>query len=161
MGSEKIIGYLQDHDCLSESNIGELEPMIIRESFLELGFGDEAITVFITDMTNHSAISMNLFAASQEWDTIQISNLIGAHNRLPETSSDDRRGPGTMVSDTIKAGTYIKQNDEKEFWYTLDGNEDQVITIELQDHEFDRITFLSENSEKWIDQINDIINSKK
>ena len=113
MGSEKIIEYMQDHDCLSESNIGNLEPIIIRESFLELGFGDEAITVFITDMANHSTASMDLFASSQEWDTIPISSLVGAHNRLPETSSDDRRGPGTMVSDTVKAGTYIKQNDEK------------------------------------------------
>ena len=157
MGSEKIIEYLQDHDCLSESNIGNLEPIIIRESFLELGFGEEEITVFITDVTNHSTASMDLFAASQEWDVIPISNLVGAHNRLPETSSDDRRGPGTMVSETIKAGTYIKQNDEKEFWYTIHRSEDQIITIELQNHEFDRITFVSENSKKWIEKINDIV----
>ena len=159
MGSEKIIKYLQDHDCLSESNIGNLEPITIRESFLELGFEDEEITVFITDMANHSAISMNLFAASQEWDVIPINNLVGAHDRLPETSSDDRRGPGTMVSDTVKAGTYIKQNDEKEFWYTIHRSEDQIITIELQNHEYTRITFVSENSEKWIEKINDMASS--
>ena len=160
IGSEKIIKYLQDHDCLSESNIGNLEPIIIRESFLELGFGENTITVFITDMSNHSTESMKFFAASQEWDVISISNLIGAHNRLPDTSIDDRRGPGTMVSETIKAGTYIKQNDEKEFWYTIDGNEDQIITIELQDHEFDRITFVSENSKKWIEKINEMVDSR-
>ena len=161
MGSEKIIEYLQDHDCLSENNIGNLEPLTIRESFLELGFGDDAITVFITDIANHSAVSMNLFAASQEWDVVPINNLVGAHNRLPQTNSDDRRGPGTMVSDTVKAGTYIKQNSEKEFWYTIHRNEDQIITIELQNHEFDRITFVSENSEKWIKKINEITDSRK
>ena len=161
IGSEKIIEYLQNHDCLSESNVGNLEPMIIRESFLEIGFGDEEITVFITDMTNHSTASMNLFAASQEWDTIPISNLVGAHDRLPETSSDDRRGPGTMVSDTVKAGTYIKQNDEKEFWYTIHRSEDKIITIELQDHEYDRITFVSDKNHEWIEQINKIVDSQK
>jgi len=161
MGSEKIIEYLQDHDCLSESNIGNLEPITIRESFLELGFGDEEITVFITDVTNHSTASMDLFAASQEWDVIPISNLVGAHDRLPETNSDDRRGPGTLVSDTVKAGTYIKQNDEKEFWYTIHRSEDQIITIELQDHEYDRITFVSDKNHEWIDQINEIVDSRK
>ncbi len=161
MGSEKIIEYLQDHDCLSESNIGNLEPLTIRESFLELGFGDEGITVFITDMANHSAASMNLFAASQEWDAIPTSSLVGAHDRLPETSSDDRRGPGTMVSETVKAGTYIKQNDEKEFWYTIGGNEDETITIELKDHEFDRIVFVSDKNYDWIGKINEIAHSRK
>ena len=161
MGSEKIIEYLQDHDCLSEGNIGNLEPLTIRESFLELGFGNDEITVFMTDMANRSAVSMDLFMSSQEWDTIPISNLVEAHNRLPETSSDDRRGPGTMVSETVKAGTYIKQNDEKEFWYTIHRIEDQIITIELQDHEYDRITFVSDKNQKWIEQINEIIDSRK
>ena len=159
MGSEKIIEYMQYHDCLSEDNIGNLEPLTIRESFLELGFEDEEITVFMTDIANRSAVSMDLFMSSQEWDTIPTSNLVEAHDRLPETSSDDRRGPGTMVSDTVKAGTYIKQNDEKEFWYTIHRSEDQIITIELQNHEFDRITFASENSEKWIKKINDMTSS--
>ncbi|MCH9658328.1 hypothetical protein K0U27_06480 [archaeon] len=161
MGSGKIIEYLQDHDCLSENNIGNLEPITIRESFLELGFGEEEITVFITDVANRSAVSMNLFTASQEWTTIPISNLVEAHNELPETSSDDSRGPGTFVSDTVKAGTYIKQNGEKEFWYTIHRSEDQIITIELQNHEFDRITFVSENGEKWIEQINKMVVSRK
>lgn len=161
MGREKIIGYLQNHDCLSESNIVNLEPLTIRESFLEIGFGDEAITVFITDMANHSTVSMNLFASSQEWDVIPIGNLVGAHSRLPETSSDDRRGPGTMVSDTVKVGTYIKQNDEKEFWYTIHRSEDQVITIELQDHEYARITFVSDRNHELIEQINKIVDSQK
>ena len=161
MISEKIIEYLQDHDCLSESNIGNLEPITIRETFLELGFGDEEITVFITDMANRSAVSMNLFAASQEWATIPTSNLVEAHSKLPETSSDDRMMGGTIVSDTVKAGKYITQNDEKEFWYTIHRSEDQIITIELQDHEFDRITFVSDKNHEWIEQINKIVDSRK
>ena len=157
MGSESIIEYLQNHDCLSENNIGNLEPIIIRESFLDLGFGENEITVFITDMSNHSVVSMNLFAASQEWAIIPIDNLIEAHNRLPETSSNDRIMAGTIVSETVKAGTYVTKNNDKEFWYTIGGSKDQIITIELQDHEFARITFVSENSKKWIEQINDIV----
>ena len=64
---------------------------------------------------------------------------------------------GTIATETEKAGTYITQNDDREFWYTLRGNDDPIITIELQDHEFDRITFVSENRKKWIEKINDIV----
>ena len=161
IGSEKIIKYLQGHDCLSENGIGNLEPLTVRESFLELGFGDDEITVFMTDMANHSAVSMDLFAGSQEWDVIPTSSLVGAHDILPETSSDDRRGPGTVVSETVKAGTYFKQNNEKEFWYTIHRSENQIITIELQNHEFDRITFVSDKNHEWIEKINEIVDSRK
>ena len=160
-GSENITEYLQNYDCLSDSDIGKFEPIHIRESFLELDFGKDMITVFITDRTNLSSVSMDLSITSQVWTTIPIQSLIGAHDKLPETSSDDRRGPGTIVSDTEKTGTYIKQNDEKEFWHTIGGSQDQIITIELQDHEFDRITFVSENNKKWIEKINTIVNSRK
>ena len=108
-----------------------------------------------------STVRFDFSTASQVWTTIPIQSLIGAHDRLPETSSDDRRGPGTMVSDTVKAGTYIKQNDEKEFWYTIGGSEDQIITIELQDHEYNRIVFVSDKNHEWIEQINEMADSRK
>ena len=158
-GSENITEYLQDYDCLSDSDIGKFEPIHIRESFLDLDFGKDMITVFTTDRTNLSSVSMDLSITSQVWTTIPIQSLIGAHDRLPETHSDDRRGPGTVVSDTEKAGTYITQNDNKEFWYTIGGSQDQIITIELQDHEFDRITFVSDKNQEWIEQINKMADS--
>ena len=160
-GSENIIEYLQNYDCLSDSDIGRFEPLRIRESFLELNFDKDMITVFITDRANLSSVSMDLSVTSQVWTTIPMQSLIGAHDKLPTTSSDDRRGPGTFVSDTVKAGTYFKQNDEKEFWYTIHKSEDQIITIELQDHEFDRITFVSDKNYEWIEQINKIVYSGK
>ena len=160
-GSQDIVEYLQRYDCLSDSNIGKFEPIQIRESFLELDFGKDTITVFITDRTNLSSASMDLSTTSQVWTTIPIDNLIGAHNKLPDTSSDDRRGPGTMISETVKAGTYITQNNDREFWHTIRGSEDQIITIELQNHEFDRIVFVSDKNEKWIEQINWMVNSRK
>ena len=161
MGSEEVTEYMQNYDCLSDSDIGNLEPITIRESFLELGFGEDVITVFITDMANHSAVSTDLFVASQEWAIIPTSNLVEAHDRLPETSMNDRMMAGSILSEIVKAGTYITQNDEKEFWYTIGGNESQVITIELQDHEFDRIVFVSDKNEEWIEQINEIVNSEE
>ena len=161
IGSKNIIEYLQNYDCLSENSVGKLEPITIRESFLELGFDEDVITVFITDMTNRSSVSMELFAVSKKWTTIPISNLVEAHNKLPETSSDDQIMAGTVISETIKAGTYITQNDDKEFWYTIRGSEDQIITIELQGHEFDRITFVSDKNHDWIDQINEVVDSRK
>ena len=160
-GSENITEYLQNYDCLSDRDIGKFEPIRIRESFLELDFDKDMITVFITDRINLSSASMDLSTTSQVWTTIPIQSLMGAHDKLPETSSDDRRGPGTVVSETEKAGTYITQNNDKEFWYTIHGSQDQTITIELQDHEFDRITFVSDKNHEWIEQINKIVYSRK
>ena len=124
----------------------------IRESFLELHFQDESILVLMTDKTNFSTFSQN-------FTTISINNLIKAHDELPQVSKDDRIIAGTIVSETVKAGTYVTENDDREFWYTIDGNEDEVITIELQDHEFNRIVFDSEKNKEWIIQINEIVRS--
>ena len=115
----------------------------MRQSMLELDFEEDVLTVFITDQT--------LFgSASHEWAAIPTDSLVEAHDKLPETSMNDRIIAGTIGTETEKAGTYITQKGDKEFWYTIRGNEDQIITIELQNHEFDRIVFVSENSKKWI-----------
>ena len=98
---------------------------------------------------------------SFEFTTIPVSNLVQAHNMLPETSMNDRIMAGSILSEIVKAGTYITQNGDKEFWYTIGGIESQVITIELQNHEFDRITFVSDHNKKWIEQINDMVISRK
>ena len=108
-------------------------------------------------MTDHAQFGRT----SQELTVIPIDSLVKAHDRLPETSMNDRIIAGSIVTETEKAGTYITQNGEKEFWYTIRGIESQVITIELQDHEFDRITFVSDKNHEWIEQINDIVDSRK
>lgn len=126
----------------------------MRESVLDLQFKNDIITVFISDQSIYGW-------SSRELTAIPIHNLVEAHDNLPETSMNDRIIAGTIAAETEKAGTYITQNDDKEFWYTLRGNDDPIITIELQDHEFDRIVFVSENSEKWIEKINEMVDSRK
>ena len=74
---------------------------------------------------------------------------------------NDRMIAGSILSEIVKAGTYVTQNDDKEFWYTIGGIESQVITIDLQDHEYDRITFVSDKNHEWIEQINKIVDSRK
>ncbi|QMU55209.1 MAG: DUF4377 domain-containing protein [Nitrosopumilus sp.] len=165
-GTFNIVEYLKNYDCLSDSNVGRFEPSSdsdskkmsdvqdlenMRKSILELEFGDDIITVLISNETYFGAMT------SFEFTTIPVSSLVGAHDRLPETDSNDRMMAGSMLSEIVKAGTYITQNDDKEFWYTIGGIESQVITIELQDHEFDRIVFVSDKNKKWIEQINDIV----
>ena len=128
--------------------------IVMSESVFEIHFEKDAVTVFITDHTRFGS-------TSRELTVIPIDNLVKAHDGLPETSMNDRIIAGTIATETEKAGTYITQNGDKEFWYTLRGNDDPIITIELQDHEFDRIIFVSEDSEEWIEHINDIVLSRE
>ncbi len=87
-----------------------------------------------------------------------MSSLVKAHDKLPKTSSADSIIAGSIVSETEKSGTYITVDGFKEFWYTIDdGNGYEPITIELRDHEFDRMVFDSENNQELIDKINEIV----
>ena len=142
-----------DSDSKKMEDVQDLENM--RKSILELEFGDDIITVLISDETYFGAMT------SFEFTTIPVSSLVQAHDMLPETSMNDRIISGSILSEIVKAGTYITQNEDKEFWYTIGGIESQVITIELQDHEFDRIVFVSDKNHEWIGQINDIVDSRK
>ena len=122
-----------------------------RESTLELRFEEKIITVLIRDETH---ISTNY----TELTTIPTSSLVKAHDRLPKTSSADRIIAGSIVSETEKSGTYLTEDGFKEFWYTIDdGNSYETVTIELQDHEFDRMVFDSEKSQELIYKINEIV----
>ncbi len=112
------------------------------------------MTVFITDQTQFGKVS-------KELTTVPIDSLVEADDILPETNMNDRIVTGTIGTKTEKAGTYITKNNDREFWHTIRGSEDQIITIELQDHEFDRIVFVSDKNEKWIEQINGMVNSRK
>ena len=142
-----------DFDSKKMEDVQDLENM--RKSILELEFGDDIITVLISDEAYFGAMT------SFEFTTIPVSSLLQAHNMLPKTSMNDRIITGSILSEIVKAGTYITQNEDKEFWYTIGGIESQVITIELQDHEFDRIVFVSDKNHEWIGQINDIVDSRK
>ena len=138
-----------DVESKKMEDVQDIENM--RKSILELEFNDDVITVLISDEIYFGAMT------SFEFTTIPVSSLVQAHDMLPETSMNDHIIAGSILSEIVKAGTYITQNDDKEFWYTIGGTESQIITIELQNHEYDRIVFVSENSKKWIEQINDIV----
>ena len=138
-----------DSDSKKMKDVQDLENM--RKSILELEFDDDVITVLISDETYFGAMT------SFEFTTIPVSSLVHAHDMLPETSMNDRMIAGSILSEIVKSGTYVTQNDDREFWYTIGGIESQVITIELQDHEFDRITFVSDKNHEWIGQINNLV----
>ena len=142
-----------DSDSKKMGDVQDLENM--RKSILELEFNDDVITVLISDETYFGAMT------SFEFTTIPVSSLVQAHDMLPETSMNDRMMAGSILSEIVKAGTYLTQNDDKEFWYTIGGMESQVITVELQDHEYDRIVFVSDKNHEWIEQINEIADSRK
>ena len=96
--------------------------IVMSESVLELHFEKDVITVFITDHTRFGS-------TSRELTTIPIDSLVKAHDKLPETSMNDRIIAGSIATETEKAGTYITQNGATEFWYTIRGNDDPIITI--------------------------------
>ena len=126
-----------------------------RKSTLDLRFEKDVIIVLIRDETH---VSINY----TELTTIPISSLVKAHDKLPMTSMNDRIIAGSIVSETEKSGTYLTEDGFKEFWYTIDdGDRHEIITIELQNHEFDRMVFDSEKSQELIDQINEMISNFK
>lgn len=85
---------------------------------------------------------------------ISLDNLVEANNTLSVVSSTDIRMPGTSIPGVIKAGTYLTANDNREFWFTRDRNLDEIITIELKDHEYDRIVLQSDQNKDWTKKIN-------
>ena len=122
----------------------------IQESIVDLEFDEEKIEVI---MNSHA----KFLAVRNDPLVIPISNIIQAHDTLPKQSSSDLRMPGTAISGSIKAGTYLTENDNKEFWFIKTRDSNNIITIELKDHEFDRIVVESEKSKEWIERINKII----
>ena len=122
----------------------------IQESIVDLEFDEEKIEVI---MNSHA----KFLAVRNDPLVIPINNIIQAHDTLPKQSSSDLRMPGTAISGSIKAGTYLTENDNKEFWFIKTRDSNNIITIELKDHEFDRIVVESEKSKEWIERINKII----
>ena len=134
----------------------------------ELFFGnaiDASKIILHFDDDEQLKISLNdqaqFLAVHDEFIIIPLNNIIDAHDNLPKISNSDLKMPGTVIPGTIKAGTYLTENDNKEFWFTKDKNALELITIELQNHEFDRIVLQSEKSKAWIEKINKLIESSK
>ena len=120
-----------------------------NQSQINLEFIEDSLEINLNDSANFLAF---------RWDPISIplDNINSVHDQIPKQSASDIRNPGTFVPNTIKAGTYHTEDGNKEFWFTKNG-ENGIITIELKNHEFDRIVLESEESQKWIDEINKII----
>jgi hypothetical protein len=122
----------------------------IQESIVDLEFNEEKIEVIMNSQAKFLAVRNDPLV-------IPINNIIQAHDTLPKQSSSDLRMPGTAIPGSIKAGTYLTENDNKEFWFIKTRDSNNIITIELKDHEFDRIVVESEKSKEWIERINKII----
>jgi hypothetical protein len=126
----------------------------IYESTVELQFEEEEIKVIMNSQAQNLAIRNDPIV-------IQINNIVQANDILPKESSSDLRILGIAISGAIKAGTYITENDNKEFWFVKTRDSNRIITIELDNNEFDRIVLESEKSTEWIEKINKIISSSK
>ena len=125
----------------------------IDASNVELEFADESLTIILNEQARFLAVH-------DEFIEIPLESLIEANTFLPTVSDTDVRMPGTSISGLIKAGTYLTENKNTEFWFTKDGNPAQIITIELQDHKFNRIVLQSEKNIQWIERIDKMISSK-
>jgi len=126
----------------------------IQESTIDLEFEGGKLEVVMN-------IQAQVLAMRTDPLVILINNTIQAHDTLPEQSSSDRRMLGTAIPGYIKTGTYLTENDNKEFWFVKSIDSKDIITIELKDHEYDRIVLQSEKSKEWIERINKIISSSK
>ena len=116
----------------------------------ELTFKEEYLEVSLNPQAQ-------ILAVRSEPIVISLEDIALAHRFLPKQTSSDLRMPGTYIPGSIKAGTYLTENDNKEFWFTTSGTEKNITTIELKNHEFDRIVLESEKSREWRDQINELI----
>ena len=133
---------LSNTDVLFAGSIQESEiEIVFEEDFLEISLNDQA----------------QFLSVRGESIFIPLEDITAAHRFLPKQSSSDLRMPGTSIPGSIKAGTYLTENDNKEFWFTKTRTENNIITIELVNHEFDRIVLESEKSKEWRDKINKII----
>jgi hypothetical protein len=95
------------------------------------------------------------------WDPIIIpmEDIENVNDQFPIQTISEIRNPGTYVPNTIKAGTYYTQDGDKELWFTQSGKS-RILTIELKNHEFDRIVLESEKSKLWMESLREIIQNK-
>ncbi len=107
---------------------------------------------------NHDRLRIDLNPWERVWafffnQTLEISI---AHIRQvtiakPETDWKDVRLPGTFLPGVIKAGTYYTSQG-REFWYAT--HDHDYLTLELDDEFYKRIVLTIEQSQMWLDRIN-------
>lgn len=69
----------------------------------------------------------------------------------PQSNWAEIRAPGTFLPGIIKAGTYYTRRG-KEFWYVT--KDKDYLTLELIEEPYNRIILTLDNSQTWIDRIN-------
>ena len=124
----------------------------IQESEVEIYFDEEFIEISLNDQAQFLSVRSDSII-------IPLEDITSAHRFFPKQSNSDLRMPGTSIPGSIKAGTYLTENDNKEFWFTKTRSEDNIVTIEIENHEYDRIVLESEKNQEWRDKINDIISN--
>lgn len=94
------------------------------------------------------------FTWDKSWD-IPLSHIESVTSAEPQSNWAEIRAPGTFLPGVIKAGTYYSSRG-KEFWYVT--REKDYLTLELKDEPFKRIILTVDNSEDWVERINQIRN---
>ncbi len=82
---------------------------------------------------------------------IAIDRIERVTSEEPQSNWAEIRAPGTFLPGVIKAGTYYTQKG-KEFWYVTKDRD--YLTLELKDEPFRRIILTIDNSESWVERIN-------
>ncbi len=109
-----------------------------KQSEIDIIIQNDEIQILLNDQAKFLAV---------KWDPIVIprDKIVRIHDQLPKQSSSDLTIPGTYIPKIVKAGTYITEDGSKEFWFTKN-NENNIITIELKNHEYDRIVLESKKT---------------
>ncbi len=134
---------------MSLSSPDNLFGQMTDESQIEMKFQTDSVEIHLNDKAQFLAV---------KWDPIIIpaENVVTVHDQIPKQSVKDLRIPGTYVPNVVKAGTYVTKDASKEFWFTKNGK-DRIITIELENHEYNRIVLESHKSNEWADSMNLLI----
>ena len=82
---------------------------------------------------------------------IPLNHIRQATVAKPETDWKDVRLPGTFLPGVVKAGTYYTSQG-REFWVVT--RDEDCLTLELDDEFYKKIVLTIEQSQVWVDQIN-------
>lgn len=87
------------------------------------------------------------------WE-IPLVNIESATSKEPQSNWREIKAPGSFVPGLIKAGTYYT-NRGKEFWYVT--KETNYLTLELSNESYKRIILNIDESESWVERINQLV----
>jgi hypothetical protein len=83
--------------------------------------------------------------------SIPLTHIEAVTGIEPQSNWAEIRAPGTFLPGIIKAGTYYTRRG-KEFWYVT--KDKDYLTLELIEEPYNRIILTIDNSQTWIDRIN-------